>query len=911
MLKYTLSFDRPWAFAFILLFALVVLLPYFLTPKNKRRSLGRIISLVARCIGSVICVFLLAGTTVTETVPLPETTSMVIVVDYSDSVEDITPQIESYIGTMLKEKDANTSVRFVKFSGTSYAATSEFTADGDTAYEEFLKATGEMEPMDSTDINGALRFAASLFEPDDHNKKRIVLLSDGRETTGNAWEAAAEFTNPVNPIRLDTVSFDVTDGERFSEVALLSVGVMPGNVVNEGTNMRLSVKIRSSVATEGVLYFYDGDTSNKDNIIEITEMPLEAGDNIVSLTYKTDGKVGLHNLSISFKPKKDTIDENNTLGTWVKVNGKANILLVGSQEQTDTLKPQIETLYETDTCVPSEFPKTMRELLKYDEVVLMNVEWKEGASNSLPAGADAMLERFVSKIGRGLYTTSGPTQSTYFSYGDSDYLANMLPVNMTLDETDFNVAVVLVIDDSSSMIQGAFSATEKFAHAQAGAKKVIDALGENDYIGIVTFHAEATVQYELDKPDDKEELKAFVDTLNARDKSGTDYSKGLIAAHDMLKNFPYARSKHIIFVSDGYPTQGNHEQLPGYMKNSGISLSTIGLMTDAGAKKTLADMANAGGGVAKTIDAEADLDNLAGIMEEIVKDAQEPQFVNNEPFKPLVGDDTGVLNGVEAANMTLGGYIGSTLKETAKMPLHTNDFRPVIAEWDYGRGHVTTLMMDLTSSAWCGDFFKSENNGFGLLRNLVGQSINEEIKVSGLSLSTRQIDKKAHLTVNSSCVEPGQILYVYVNPDAPVFDAAVGGEEVEKLVAVEMSASGSSEYRGSFDTPNPNHLYYIRATLKDVNGDTIDETTVAYNGGILAEYDLYSVDGKAVMEGIATKGGGQIMETGEELFSVVMEGQMEFSTKALLQSTIALIVLLAVDFLCRNLRLKHKAKKKN
>ncbi len=955
MLEYTIDIERPWVFAILAVAAVLILLPYFLTPRNKRRSFGRIFSLVLRCVSVVIMTFILSGVTVTETLPKPKEEAMVIVVDYSDSLSEISDKVESYVGTLLESKAPSTEVRLVKFSGNAVAATSAFTTDGTAAFEEFCKTSIDgIKPTDSTDISAALDEAGRLFGPGEYDQdkrvyKRVVLISDGRETTGSAWEAAAKLD--ADSIRLDTITFDVTKEVDFAEVAMLSLGVLPEHVVDAGTTVRLQVKIRSSVDTDGVLHFYDGEEE-----VERYPVSISVGDNIFSKSYRTSAdETGLHELRVRFEPKrkKDAISENNELGTWIKVTGTPRVLLVGSDAQTSKLYDQVKNVFDTDCCKASDFPRTMKELLRYDEVVLMDVSMDQDLAEHLPTGADEMLNRFVHDIGRGLLTTSGMTQGTYMSYSDNEsILADMLPVSMTLDETEHNIAIVLVIDDSSSMIPGAYSQTgsDKFQPALDGAQKVIEALGENDYIGVVTFHQEATVQLELTKPEHPEELIELVQNLSALNHFGTDYSKGLNAARDMLVNFDGARSKHVIFLSDGFPTRGDFSQLPTSMKNAGISVSTIALLTDSGAKDTLADIAKEGGGKAFAIDKAEDLDSLANIMEDLTVEAKEPQFINTEPFNPIVGKDTGVLNQVQAANMTLGGYIGSTVKNGADMPLQTKDFRPLIAEWKWGKGHVTTLMMDLTSP-WCAEFFSEKNNGYGLIKNLVTQSINdEEVKISGITMSAKQSDRTTHLTVNTSCYEKDQMVKVYVYDDPSFFydTKTVDGVTVffdptehHKRGKI-LSSAGGTKYTGTLDLAawavadpsdtaepvsaipvDPNRTYYLCITQYSTeeytndNGETVrrekdvlDYTVVAYSGGILAEYDIYNTDGTALMEGIAVAGGGGLMTSTRDLFSIVKDGADEYHIDLLLPCSIAVACLLMVDILVRNIHFGRKKKNK-
>ncbi len=949
MRDFNVTFERPWVFALLIVAAFIILFPHFRTPKNKRRSVKRILALVIRSVGIVILTFMLSEVTVSITEPVPQNEAIVVVVDCSESLDgdidtgrgdnDMASKIGTYIDNLLSSKAANTEIQFVKFAGDAYVATSGFTKDGNVAFEEYNKSTLQgVGKTDSTDINNALRKAVTLFPEDMDAYKRVILISDGRETTGSAFEAAAELHE--RGIRLDTVMFDVTQEEGFTEISMLSIGVLPGHTVSAGTTIQIQVEMYSSVETDGILHFYFGDTE-EDHFYYPVNVP-QGRTVFPPENYHTSADdTGLKEISVRYAPKKnsdDTISANNRLSTWIKVTGKPNVLLVGAENQTRVLYDQVSSIYNTDCCTPGEFPTDMKDLLKYDEIVLMDV-----TARQLHADADDMIYRFVHDIGRGLLTTSGQTQGTYMSYTDEEsLLADMLPVNMTLDETEHNIAIVLVIDDSSSMIPGVYNqaGADKFQPALDGAQRVIEALGENDYIGVVTFHQEATVQLELTKPENPQELIDLVQNLSAENHFNTDYSKGLNAARDMLINFDGARSKHVIFLSDGYPNQGDYSKLPTSMKNAGISVSTIALLTDNGAKNLLSNIAKEGGGKAFAIDKDEDLDNLAGIMEDLTVEAKEPQFINTEPFHPLVGEDTGVLNQVDAANMVLGGYIGSTVKSDADMPLHTNDFRPLIAEWDFGRGHVTTLMMDI-AGPWCTAFFSEENNGFGLVRNLVTQSINEEVLVSGISLTTKKSDTRVHLTVNTSFHEPGQSVVVKVFDKSDFYTPYIGGDgngSINQVFDPEMdadiaeillnSSGDGKKYTGVFDMgedaeTNRNYylciVQYVNEEILDDAGNVIatekkvhDWTVVAYNGGIPSEYDVYNLNGKDLMEGIAIRADGAQMapEAINDLFSIVKEGVDEKFIDTMMPTALVFAILLMADILIRTISFRRKGKRR-
>ncbi len=882
MCKYTVSFERPWVFFLLIAAAFLVFFPYFRMPRNKRRTAGRIISLALRCASVVIVLFLLAGATFTETTLVPRSTSMVIVVDYSDSTSSLRDRMDDYVEQMVEQAEAGTKIGAIVFADGTCTA-SELSSDKDRVIKDYFNLRSTGMATDATDISDALKAAGAMFPGDTQDNKRVVLLSDGRQTSGNAWEAA-EILLQRN-IRLDAVSFDATS-EDFSEVSLTDFAVSPGQVIDHGKSVTLNVKIRSTVETEGTIRFYDGDKQ-----LWSYPVALNIGDNRITQPIEKLEDVGIHALRVELVPADDSISQNNTLCTWVKVNGDAKILIVeGRVGQAERFNEQLESLYETDVITPSQFPTAMEDLLPYDEIVLMDV-----MATALPDGADQLIDRFVSKLGRGLLTTSGSDTDAYDSYGNTK-LGDMLPVTMTLDETINNIAMVLVIDDSGSMSKGPYSSTEKFLPALDGAKACIDALSPNDYVGIVTFHAQSDVKQQLIKATDKDALKELVDGFSTDGNTGTSYSAGLNAAYDMLRGFNGARSKHVIFLSDGEPTDSNYASLPTSMKNQGISLSTIALCATDKAKNTLHKMAQDGNGNFYSIDKDEDLSSLANIMEDLTLKAKEPQFVNTEPFNPKAQDDTGMLSGVDVSQIVMGGYIGSTIKTEAKMSLYNDDFRPIIAEWKWGRGYVTAFMTNL-GGEWCEELFTSEY-GLRLITNLSSQSLNDEKQSTAMTPSAEQDDRTAKLRVETALDLYGQQITATVSCD----------DEDDQVISLSKVSTGV--YRGAFHTEDPNKVYLLSITMTDAEGAVQDRAVYAYSGGILKEYDLFGQNGEELLASISSIAGGELMKEVDDLYAAILPNVREHTTDALAPCALALLVLLLTDILMRILNFSFGGKKK-
>ena len=177
MCKYTIAFERPWVFALLAVAALLMLLPYFMTPRNKRVSVGRILSLVARGIAMTIAILLLAGTTFTEVSSEPRPTSVVFVIDVSDSDSTVYGDMIDYASDLIDRAEEQTEFSTVWFAD-GIVGTTDFTADRAVAKAGLQERLSSEGRYDATNIAGALRYAGDLFPENTRNNKRVILLSD-------------------------------------------------------------------------------------------------------------------------------------------------------------------------------------------------------------------------------------------------------------------------------------------------------------------------------------------------------------------------------------------------------------------------------------------------------------------------------------------------------------------------------------------------------------------------------------------------------------------------------------------------------------------------------------------------------------------------------------------------------------
>ncbi len=147
------------------------------------------------------------------------------------------------------------------------------------------------------------------------------------------------------------------------------------------------------------------------------------------------------------------------------------------------------------------------------------------------------------------------------------------PSEVKYDHLPLNLC--LVIDRSTSM-KG-----ERLDRVKAAASLLIERLGAEDIISIITFSDRAEVVLPAVKPENKQTLIARVRSIMA--SGGTEIYQGLAAGVKEMKQIPLqGHTNHLILLTDGQ-TYGDDEaclNLSKKMASQGIGLSAFGIGSD-------------------------------------------------------------------------------------------------------------------------------------------------------------------------------------------------------------------------------------------------------------------------------------------------------------------------------------------
>ena len=650
---------------------LIVTLVLSLAARHHLARGRRRLSLILRTTILTSLVLALAGFQLVW--PVDRLTS-VFVVDLSDSVGVAGRESAlAFVREALEERPAGDQAAVVAFG-------SEALVERLPAELEDLDRFASIPATSATDIGGALRLAAALFP--DKTQKRIVLVTDGNDTTGRGQSEASLAGARGVQIQTHVVGLGAADEvivQRVQSPASARVGEV----------IEIEVTISSTVAQPAsVRLFGDGVQ------IGVQDEPLEAGLNRVLFRTRAT-EPGFHTFRAVVEAEHDTFAANNRGDSHTIVKGDPRILLVAGSDAAGTnLRAALEAENQDVTVVtPEQVPTDLTGLASYDSVVLADV-----AAARLGAQRMIALQVFTRDLGRGLVMIGGPQ-----SYGAGGYkrtpLEEVLPVDMDVRDRDRqpDIALVVVIDQSGSMDACHCNTADRDNGVQiSGIPKVdigkeailraVSALTARDEFGVVSFNENAHWRIRTAPLGNVGDVESQIGGIRA--DGNTNIFAGLSEAVASLEGTSATR-RHIVLFTDGWSNSGAYDDLLRRMGAAGITLSTVGA-GGGGANDFLSELARRGNGryYAAT--------NPASIPDIFLKETQQVsgQQIVEEDFFPILTSSSPILRGLEEGLPQLRGYNGTTAKAAAQTVLVSSRDDPVLAQWQFGLGRSVAWTSD-------------------------------------------------------------------------------------------------------------------------------------------------------------------------------------------------------------------------
>ncbi len=559
-------------------------------------------------------------------------------------------------------------------------------------------ATGPLPPVpltlprSATDVAAAIRLGLGLLP--DAGPRRLVLLSDGLDTGGDAASAAAEAAASGVPISVVPLHAGASQ-----DVAVDSVSA-PGRVAI-GQAFEVIVQVSSATAEGAELRVYQDATLLADR-----QVSLLGGTNTFRIP-ATAGDQGFHIYRAEIAAANDQWTQNDQAAGYTVVSGPPRVLIVaGSPDDGDPLRVALTAAHvDAQVITPDAVPHTLDGLAAYDTVVLANV-----AAPLLGADTEQALQSYVRDLGRGLVMVGGE-----LSFGAGGYLGTAveaaLPVSMQVrsPQSQADVALALVVDKSGSMGRchcgstGAFRSTNvqsagesKVDIAKQAILKAAATLAPTDRIGVVAFDTLARWVVQMQPLAQVPDLSGEIAGIQA--DGDTNLLTGLRAATTALEETP-AQVKHMILLSDGWTQGGSYNAIVDEMRRNNITLSAIadGSGSDNNVLKTLAQDA---GGRYYSADDSASVPQL--FLKETVLTTG-AYFVETPTVPSLIRAGP-ILQGLDTAALPpLSGYNSTTPRDTAQVALAAPNGDPILAQWQYGLGRAVAWTPDMKgrwATAW-------------------------------------------------------------------------------------------------------------------------------------------------------------------------------------------------------------------
>jgi uncharacterized membrane protein len=513
--------------------------------------------------------------------------------------------------------------------------------------------------VERTDIASAIRLGTAAMP--ETGQKRLVLLSDGNENVGDALSALAA-ARPLG-VTLDAVPLGAARGNDVS-VRKLAVPA----VVKKGQTFEVKVFAQADQAQEASVRFYLNET-----LLGEQKVQLNAGKNLLTLP-QTLNQPGFYKYDVQLEAPGDTVPQNNRATAFATVRGNPRLLIVSSDAGKDRELAAALQNGKLDVKLAERLPDTLAELQSYDTIFLSNI-----AAGDLGLAAMRLLDSAVRDFGVGLVCVGG--DQTYAAGGyRGTPLEAILPV-----ENELNSKKVLP-NGALAIVCHATEFPDGNRWARDIAYAALQALGPQDEMGIVLWDGNNHWLFPLSKVGDKLDMGRKIAGMNPGDMPS--FQGPMQSAYEALAQ-SHASLKHLIVFSDGDPAAPSRSLVDDIVK-SNITISTV-MIGGHVAPDTMSWLAAAGHGRFWEVDAASDLPQI------FVKEASIilKSAIFEEPFQPQQQTLSEIVNGISAREYPpLLGYVCTTPKARAEVPLVTPKGDPLLAHWQYGLGRAVAFTSD-------------------------------------------------------------------------------------------------------------------------------------------------------------------------------------------------------------------------
>ncbi len=534
-----------------------------------------------------------------------------------------------------------------------------------------------------SNLAGAIELAKACFTGD--AQKRIIILSDGNQNAGDAAETARSAAAAGIAIDVFPLKF-----ENRNDVILEKVSAESRVNLNEPFDIKIIASARQAGKAKLSL-MQDGKL-----VGQPAEVELDAGKKNVYVITSQVLDPGFHTFEAQLDVPGDIIPENNRAFGFTYGEGEPRVLYVDGDPQPSAALPmalQNEKI-KLDRAAPDAIPHSLRDFLNYDCVVFNNVP-----ASAMTPEQMKMLEYAVHDMGLGFIMIGGENSFGAGGYNDSP-IERILPVEMEIkNEKILPQGALIPIIHTIEIPEGQYWSEQIIQSA-------LDVLAPRDLMGVLYYSNTGNESwlFPLQEVGDKSKLRGMINTIQPGDMPSFD--KTMQMAYDSL-SVCGASVKHLVIISDGDPQTPN-QALAKKIKDAKITISTVCINPHSPRDSAvMQDLANVGGGNFYNVTSYNSLPQI------FIKEAAtvRKSLLIEEPFTPVSKQFSPLLAGIDAAGYPmLKGYVGTSPKALADIPLVTGHDDPLFAHWRHGLGKTVAFTSD-AKERWAAQWLGWGNYG--------------------------------------------------------------------------------------------------------------------------------------------------------------------------------------------------------
>ncbi|RMF37597.1 MAG: VWA domain-containing protein [Planctomycetota bacterium] len=695
--RFSISFEYPWML--ILLAAIPLLWWVSWKPLASLGGGRRVAALTFRSIVIGLLVLAIAGV---QWVWISDRTTVIYLLDQSDSI----PRAKRDVMLKYAIESVAAHRREARGDRSGLIVFGREAAIEFPPYDEDLPYVQGVESYlgrtDATNLESALKLAAASFPED--SAKRIVIITDGNETLGDAAAVARSLVESgigidVVPITLQSTSevlvekidipTTIRQGQPFESRIVISRYAAPGNDRPVTGRLRL---IRG-VGPEEQTLLDEAVTLDRDvNVFPIRDTI----DQPAGYTYRAE--------FVPDNPEDDALQQNNRADAFTYVRGKGRVLLIEDWSQPGEYAPLIEALrrgeIEVDVRGNDRLFTSLAELQAYDAVILAGVPRSSGDDAvSISSFSDEQIQMLVTnteQFGCGLLMIGGPHAFGAGGWANTE-LEKAMPVDFQIKNKKIEaVGALAMILHASEIAQG------NYWQKRIG-QAALEVLGPMDYCGVLQYGAVGDSWLwggntgMLRVGPNRQAMVNRMRRMTPGDMPA--FQPSMQMALRSLVATP-ASIRHMIIISDGDPTPPSNGILNQFRaQNIKISTVAVGAHGPAG-HATLQKIATQTGGNYYRAANPTALPKI--FQREAMRVARPLVYEPPGGVQPQVTYPHEILTGLPRELPSLRGFVLTSVKDSPLVQVSIRADKPqepenqtILASWTYGLGRTAVFTSDV------------------------------------------------------------------------------------------------------------------------------------------------------------------------------------------------------------------------